>query len=155
MAMPSFLAHAPILSLITFLPLVGALIILFVRGDAETTGRQARFIALWTTLVTFALSLLIWIYFEPGTARFQCEERFDWLPQYKIAYHMGVDGISMLFVILSTFLTPISILASWDSITKMVKEYMIAFLILETMMVGMFCAMDMVIFYVFFEGVLI
>src|SRR3954471_24243778 len=155
MAMPSFLAHAPILSLITFLPVVGALIILFVRGDAETTARQARFIALWTTLLTFVLSLLIWIYFEPGTAAFQFEERFDWLPQYKIGYHMGVDGISMLFVILSTFLMPICILASWDAIEKMVREYIIAFLILEAMMVGMFCAMDMVLFYVFFEGVLI
>ena len=106
-------------------------------------------------MLTFLFSLVIWIYFESGTAAFQFEERFDWLPQYKIGYHMGVDGISMLFVILSTFLMPICILASWESITKMVREYMIAFLILETMMVGMFCAMDMVLFYVFFEAVLI
>ena len=153
--MGNFLAHSPILSIITFLPLVGALIILSLGGSKEVVARQSRIIALWTTLLTFVLSLLIWIQFEPGTANFQFEERFDWLPQFRISYHMGVDGISMLFVILSTFLMPICILASWDVIQKMVREYMIAFLILETMMVGMFCAMDMVLFYIFFEGVLI
>ncbi len=153
--MGAFVSHLPILSVITFLPLVGAAFILMVRGDAETVARQARFVALWTTLLTFAVSLLIWINFELGTADFQFEERFNWLPQYRISYHMGVDGISMLFVILSTFLMPLCILASWDTITKMVREYMVAFLVLETMMVGMFCAMDMVLFYIFFEGVLI
>jgi NADH-quinone oxidoreductase subunit M len=154
-ALSNFITHLPILSVITFLPLVGALLILVLRGESEVVARQSRFVALWTTLFTFLLSLLIWFQFENGTANFQFEERFDWLPQYRISYHMGVDGISMLFVILSTFLTPICILASWDSIKKMVREYMVAFLILETMMIGMFCAMDMVLFYVFFEGVLI
>ncbi len=154
-ALTTFITHLPILSAITFLPLVGAAIILFVRGDQEVVARQSRLIALWTTGFTFVLSLLIWIQFEPSTSAFQFEEHFDWLPQYRISYHMGVDGISMLFVILSTFLTPLCILASWDSIQKMVREFMIAFLILETMMVGMFCAMDMVLFYVFFEAVLI
>jgi NADH-quinone oxidoreductase subunit M len=154
-ALSNFITHLPILSVITFLPLVGALLILVLRGESEVVARQSRFVALWTTLFTFLLSLLIWFQFETGTANFQFEERFDWLPQYRISYHMGVDGISMLFVILSTFLTPICILASWDSIKKMVREYMVAFLILETMMIGMFCAMDMVLFYVFFEGVLI
>ena len=154
-ALSNFMTHLPILSAITFLPLVGALFILMLRGEAEVVARQSRYVALWTTLFTFVLSLLIWFQIENGTANFQFEERFDWLPQYRISYHMGVDGISMLFVILSTFLTPICILASWESIQKMVREYMIAFLVLETMMVGMFCAMDMVLFYVFFEGVLI
>src|SRR4029077_8656920 len=107
--------------------------------DAETVARQSRYIALWTTLITFVLSLAIWVGFAPGTAGFQFEEHIDWLQQYRISYHMGVDGISMLFVILSTFLMPLCILASWESITKMVREYMVAFLILETMMVGMFC----------------
>ena len=153
--MGNFLTHSPILSIITFLPLVGALVILAIGGKPDVVARQSRIIALWTTLLTFVLSLTIWIYFQPGTAAFQFEERFDWLPQYKIGYHMGVDGISMLFVILSTFLMPICILASWEAIEKMVREYMVAFLILETMMVGMFCVMDMVLFYVFFEGVLI
>jgi NADH-quinone oxidoreductase subunit M len=154
-ALSNFITQLPILSAVTFLPLVGALFILMLRGDNEVVARQARYVALWTTLFTFALSLVIWARFETGTSTFQLEERFDWLPQYRISYHMGVDGISMLFVILSTFLTPLCILASWDSITKMVKEYMISFLVLETMMIGMFCAMDMVLFYVFFEGVLI
>ncbi len=154
-ALSNFITQLPILSAVTFLPIVGALFILMLRGEAEVVARQSRYVALWTTLFTFVLSLLIWFQFENGTAAFQFEEKFDWLPQYRISYHMGIDGISMLFVILSTFLTPICILASWDSIKKMVKEYMIAFLVLETMMVGMFCAMDMVLFYVFFEGVLI
>ena len=154
-ALTNFITHLPILSAITFLPLVGALFILMIRGEAEVVARQSRLVALWTTGFTFVLSLLIWIQFESGTANFQFEEHFDWLPQYRISYHMGVDGISMLFVILSTFLTPLCILASWESIQKQVREFMIAFLILETMMVGMFCAMDMVLFYVFFEAVLI
>jgi NADH-quinone oxidoreductase subunit M len=154
-ALSTFVDNMPILSIITFLPLVGALFILMIRGEQEVVARQSRFVALWTTLFTFVLSLLIWIGFENGTANFQFVERYDWLPQYRISYHMGVDGISMLFVILATFLTPLCILASWHAIEKMVREYMIAFLVLETMMVGMFCAMDMVLFYVFFEGVLI
>jgi len=151
----TFIEGLPILSVVTFLPLVGALFLLFVRGDSEVVARQSRYVALWTTLITFVISLFVWFGFENGTAEFQFVERFDWLPQYRIGYHMGVDGISMLFVILATFLMPVCILASWDAIQKMVREYMIAFLILETMMVGMFCALDMVLFYVFFEGVLI
>ncbi len=154
-ALSNFIDGLPILSLVTFLPLLGAALILAVRGDDETVARQARYIALWTTLLTFVLSLFIWIGFNPTTSAFQFEERAEWLPQYKITYRMGVDGISMLFVILSTFLMPLCILASWESIQKMVREYMVAFLALETMMIGMFCAMDMVLFYVFFEGVLI
>ena len=153
--MANFIAHLPILSVITFLPLVGALIILAVGGEEKTVAQQSRMIALWTTIFTFALSLIIWFGFNPASSAFQFEERVDWLPQYGIGYHMGVDGISMLFVILSTFLMPLCILASWHAITKMVREYMVSFLILQTMMVGMFCAMDMVLFYVFFEGVLI
>jgi NADH-quinone oxidoreductase subunit M len=154
-ALSNFIDRLPILSVVTFLPLLGAALILAVRGDEQTVARQARYIALWTTLLTFVLSAFIWIGFNPATAAFQFEERADWLPQYKIAYRMGVDGISMLFVILSTFLMPLCVLASWHAIGKMVREYMVAFLVLETMMVGMFCAMDMVLFYVFFEGVLI
>ena len=154
-ALSNFMTDLPILSVVTFLPLLGATLIMFLRGKSNIVASQARYVALWTTLLTFVISLFIWIGFESGTAEFQFEERLNWLPDYRISYHMGVDGISMLFVILSTFLMPICILASWDSITKMVKEYMAAFLLLETMMVGMFCALDMVLFYVFFEGVLI
>jgi NADH-quinone oxidoreductase subunit M len=145
----------PILSLVTFLPLVGAAFIAFVRGDEQTTASNARWVALWTTLATFLLSLTLWFGFERGTAAFQFVEYAPWFPGTGIAYHMGVDGISVLFVLLSTFLMPICILASWEAIEHRVKEYMIAFLVLETMMVGMFCALDMVLFYIFFEAVLI
>ncbi len=146
---------APWLSLVTFLPLVGALFILVVRGDAESVARNARFVALWTSLCTFLISLVLWFGFDSANAGFQFEERAEWLPTFGITYHMGVDGVSVLFVLLSTFLTPLCILASWEAIEVRVKEYMIAFMVLETMMVGMFCALDMVLFYIFFEGVLI
>ena len=145
----------PILSLIIFLPTVGALFVFLVRGDARIVARNARMTALWTSLITFVLSLGIWIDFDTSTAAFQFVERADWIPILGASYHLGVDGISMLFVILSTFLTPLCILASWESIQTRVKEYMIAFLLLETFMVGMFCALDFVLFYIFFEGVLI
>ena len=149
------MAGWPILSLTTFLPLVGAAFILLIRGEADVVARNARNVALWTSLITFVLSLFIWLNFDNTTAAFQMVERVDWIPAFKINYHMGVDGISVLFVLLSTFLTPLCILASWESIKVRVKEYMIAFLVLETLMVGMFCALDFLLFYVFFEGVLI
>ena len=145
----------PILSIVTFLPLVGALLIVIQRGEAEMVGRQASLIALWTSLITFAVSLLLWIDFDSTTAHFQFEEQVDWIPAFHISYHAGIDGISMFFVLLSTLLTPICVLASWEAIHKRVKEYMISFLVLETMMVGMFCALDFITFYIFFEGVLI
>jgi len=148
------MSFGPILSLITWLPLVGAAFIFIVRGRDEAADMAARRIALMTTSITFLLSLVVWIGFDPGTAEFQFVERYDWLGG-AITYHMGVDGISMLFVILTTFLMPLCILASWEVITDRVKEYMIAFLVLETLMIGVFCALDLVLFYLFFEGGLI
>ena len=145
----------PLLTLTTFLPLVGALWIMVLRGAPETVARNARWIALWTALVTFVLSLFVWAWFDPTSPEFQLVERADWLPAFNIAYHMGVDGISLFFVLLSTLLTLICVVASWQSIKVRVKEYMIAFLVLETLMVGMFCALDLILFYFFFEGVLI
>ncbi len=144
----------PILSTVTFLPLVGALFILFIRDDSEVSKRNIRNVALITTVATFVLSLAIWIGFDNADTGFQMVEKFDWMGS-GISYHMGVDGISVLFVILTTFLMPFCILASWKTIDKYLKEYMIAFLILETMMVGVFCALDIVLFYVFFEAGLI
>src|SRR5690606_10113850 len=143
-----------ILSLITFLPLAGALLILLQRGSEATVARSARHIALWTTGITFLLSLYIWRNFDPSTHAFQFVQKTEWLGG-AINYHMGVDGISMLFVILTTFLMPACILASWDAIGTRVREYMIAFLVLETLMIGVFCALDLVLFYLFFEGGLI
>jgi NADH-quinone oxidoreductase subunit M len=144
------LSGAPILSLVTFLPLAGALFIAFLSREAV---QNIRYTALWTTLITFVISLAIWINFDPTTAGFQFVEERSWLGPIK--YKMGVDGISMLFVILTTFLMPLCILASWDAIEDRVKEYMIAFLVLETLMIGVFCALDLVLFYLFFEGGLI
>jgi len=145
----------PILSLITFLPLVGALFCLIVSGPKEAVERNCRSVALVTTMATFLISLLLWVRFDPTKAGFQFEEKAAWVPALNIGYHAGIDGISLFFVLLSTLLTPICILASWESIKVRVKEYMIAFLVLETFMVGMFCALDLALFYVFFEGVLI
>ena len=145
----------PVLSLITFLPLAGAGFIFIIRADEQLAARNARHVALWTTGITFVLSLFLWVNFDTTTAAFQFEEKATWMPGFSIAYHMGVDGISMLFILLTTLLTPICVLASWENIKTHVKEFMIAFLVMETMMVGMFAALDLVVFYVFFEGVLI
>ncbi len=145
----------PLLSLVTFLPLVGVAFILLSRGSEEIVARNARSIALWTSLITFLVSILLWTGFDNDSADFQFVETVPWIPAYGITYHMGVDGISMFFVLLSTFLTPICVLASWQAIQTRVKEYMVAFLVLETLMVGMFAALDFVLFYLFFEGVLI
>ncbi|TPI39559.1 NADH-quinone oxidoreductase subunit M [Mesorhizobium sp. B3-1-6] len=144
----------PILSLVTFLPLVGVLLILFIDDDNENARRNIRAIAFITTAFTFVISLFIWTGFDNSQAGFQFVEKHAWLDS-GISYHMGVDGISMLFVILTTFLMPFCILASWEAIEKRVKAYMIAFLILETLMIGVFCALDIVLFYVFFEAGLI
>lgn len=149
------MGNLPFLSLVTFLPLLGAVFILAIRGEPDVVARNARNVALLTSTATFLLSLGIWFNFDPGTAAFQFEERALWMPAFNIAYHMGVDGISMPFVLLSTLLIPICILASWESITSRVKEYMIAFLVMETMLVGTFCALDLILFYIFFEGTLI
>ena len=145
----------PILSLVTFLPLLGAVFILFIRGDAEIVARNAKSMALWTSTITLVVSVFLWLDFERASASFQFVEKSEWIPAYGISYHMGVDGISLFLVLLSTFLTPICVLASWNAIKTRVREYMIAFLVLETLMVGMFCALDLFVFYVFFEGVLI
>jgi NADH-quinone oxidoreductase subunit M len=144
----------PILSVVTFLPVVGAILIYLTRGDDEAARRNARWIALWTTLVTFAVSLILIARFDPSQPDFQFVEKAPWLAA-TITYHMGVDGISLPFVILTTALMPFCIVASWKSVTSRVREYMMAFLILETLMVGTFSALDLVLFYLFFEGGLI
>ncbi|MDQ8697985.1 NADH-quinone oxidoreductase subunit M [Hyphomicrobium sp. LHD-15] len=144
------MAGAPILSIVTFLPLAGALFVALLSREAV---QNIRYATLWTTLITFAISLLIWVNFDPTTPGFQFVEERAWLGPIK--YKMGVDGISMLFVILTTFLMPLCILASWESVEDRVKEYMIAFLVLEALMIGVFCALDLVLFYLFFEGGLI
>ena len=145
----------PLLTIITFLPMIGVLFLLMIRGDDEMLARNARLVALWVSGFTFIISLALVFGFDATTSGYQFEEFRDWLPGTGISYHLGVDGISMPFILLSTLLTPLSILASWKAITHRVREYMIAFLVLETMMIGMFASLDMLMFYLFFEGVLI
>ena len=146
----------PLLSLLIFLPLVGAVLILVLaRGDEAVVARNSRWTALWTSAVNFVLSLFIWVHFDTTTADFQFVEYAVWMPAFNINYKIGIDGISMLFVLLTTLLTPICVLSSWECIQNRVKEYMISFLVLETFMIGMFCSLDMVVFYIFFEAVLI
>ncbi|PAY05553.1 MULTISPECIES: NADH-quinone oxidoreductase subunit M [Bradyrhizobium] len=145
----------PILSVTTFLPAVGAILVyLLARGGDESANRTARWIALWTTLITFAVSLILVARFDPASTDFQFVEKASWLAT-GITYHMGVDGISLPLIILTTAIMPLCIIASWKSVTQRVGEYMMAFLILETLMVGTFSALDLVLFYLFFEGGLI
>jgi NADH-quinone oxidoreductase subunit M len=144
----------PILSAVTFLPLVGVALLLLTREDSPYGRRNILNVSLLTTVFTFVLSLFIWIGFDNANPGFQMVEKADWLGT-GISYHLGVDGISMLFVILSTFLMPFCVLASWHSVEKRLREYMIAFLLLEVFMVGVFVSLDIVLFYVFFEAGLI
>jgi NADH-quinone oxidoreductase subunit M len=144
---------ANLLSLVTFLPLIGALVMMFfLDGKSEAGARNARWLALITTTATFLLSLLILRGFDPAVAGFQMVEERAWLGG--LTYKLGVDGISVLFVLLTTFLMPIVIGASWH-VEHRVKDYMIAFLLLETLMLGVFMALDLILFYLFFEGGLI
>jgi NADH-quinone oxidoreductase subunit M len=147
-------AGFPILSLITFLPLAGVVYLATLRGDSAAVARNARFGALWGSLITFGLSLYLWVRFDPAQAGFQFVEADSWLSGLDVQYRMGVDGISVLLIVLTTFLTPIAVLSSW-SISVRVREFMIAMLLLEAMTVGMFAANDLVVFYIFFEAVLI
>ena len=142
-----------LLSIITFLPAVAALILaLFLRGDDAAAQRNAKWLALAATTATFLISLGVLFNFDPSDTGFQMVEETEWLMGLK--YKMGVDGISVLFVMLTTALMPITIAACWN-VTTRVKEYMIAFLLLETLMLGVFMALDLVLFYLFFEAGLI
>ena len=149
------LSSWPILSIVTFLPLLGVLFILLASGDKKSSEHNCKMLAIWVSSFTFLVSLFLYFGFDPKIVGYQFEENFEWISGSGISYHLGVDGISMPFILLSTFLIPLSILASWNSIKKRVREFMIAFLVLETMMVGMFASLDMMMFYLFFEGVLI
>jgi NADH-quinone oxidoreductase subunit M len=148
------MASWPVLSVTTFLPVVGALFIMALRGDDEAVRRNARWVALWTTIVTFLVSLVLVAKFDATSAEFQFVEKVSWLGGYA-SYHMGVDGISLPLLVLTTAIMPLAIAASWFAIQTRVKEYMIAFLVLETLMIGTFAALDLVLFYLFFEGGLI
>jgi NADH-quinone oxidoreductase subunit M len=142
-----------LLSIITFTPAIAAAILaIFLRGDDEAAQNNAKWVALIATLATFAASLILLVGFDPRDTGFQFVEEHDWIMGF--SYKMGVDGISILFVMLTTFLMPITIGACWN-VTHRVKDYMIAFLLLETLMIGVFTALDLVLFYLFFEAGLI
>jgi NADH-quinone oxidoreductase subunit M len=143
-----------ILTGLVFLPLVGVAFILALRGDDEATKANARWAALATTIITFVLSLVVYARLDLSSSAFQLVEEKHWFGG-GLVYKLGLDGLAAPFVVLTTFLMPFCILASWQSIQNRVKEYMIAFLVLETLMVGVFCALDLVLFYLFFEGGLI
>ncbi|SEQ40038.1 NADH-quinone oxidoreductase subunit M [Thalassovita taeanensis] len=142
-----------LLSIVTFIPaLAAAILAIFLRGEDAAAQRNAKWLALIATSVTFLISLFILAEFDPSNTGFQYVEEADWLLGMK--YKMGVDGISVLFVMLTTFMMPLVIAASWK-VDSRVKEYMIAFLLLETLMLGVFMALDLVLFYLFFEAGLI
>ena len=144
----------PILSLMIFIPVFGAIIISLIGGDEKTVFNNSRIVALWTSLVVLLLSILAWITI-PSDGNFYFVEEIDFISSIGLSYRLGIDGISLVFILLSTFLIPLCILISWKSITYRVREYMILFLILETLMIGTFCALDLILFYIFFEALLI
>src|ERR1043166_6349185 len=146
-----------LLSIITFLPVAGAALLMLLPGQGPRTDASAKLLTLTTTLLTFAFSLVMLLHFDPARPGFQFVEQFTWmnLQSVQILYKKGVDGLSIWFVVASAFLMPLCILAAWDPVKVRVREFMAALLVLETMMIGMFSTLDFVLFYVFFEGVLL
>ena len=124
-------------------------------GDEAQTANEARYIALFTTCLTFVVSLFLWLGFDGNSAEFQFVEKHSWFVGFNINYYLGIDGISLFLVLLTTFLMPICILCSWESIEKRVRAFMVSFLVLESFVIGVFCALDSVLFYLLFEGMLI
>ena len=144
--------NLPILTLLVLLPLAGGVAVLFTGRDRAPFARQ---FALVVSLVTFAVSLVMWARFDPAVADYQMVERHAWLPDFGISYHLGVDGISLLLVVLTTFLTPIALLCSWQSIEKRVREFVFFMLALESAMIGVFVSLDLFLFYIFWDAMLI
>lgn len=145
------MTNAPLLSILIFLPIVAAALLFVLRQPGE---KAIRNISLTATFANFAISLLLWKFYDPSTADFQFVEKYQWLKGYDINYHLGIDGISLTMILLSTFLMPLCILAS-SHVKERLKEYMISFLVLEGIIIGVFAALDAVVFYLFFECVLI
>jgi NADH-quinone oxidoreductase subunit M len=145
------------LSLIVFLPLVGALVVLLAGGRGDHPDREplVRNIALVASLVTFAATLVLWWRFDPSSAAYQFEERYGWIPAFGIDYAIGVDGISLLLIVLTGFLTPLALLSSWGSVHRNVKAFSFFVLALETAMLGVFVSIDLFLFYVFWDAMLI
>ena len=148
------MSEIPILSILIFIPVVGIFFMLLIRNNDDQSSQNLKHTALWITFLNFIISLSLLFSFDLNDPDFQFEEKYAWI-ESGISYHLGIDGVSILFVILTTMLVPICILASYESIKFSVKEYLISFLALETFMIGVFCSLDLVLFYLFFEGGLI
>jgi len=144
----------PILSAIIFIPLIGALFILVTKGNSKDIEKNSKYVAIFSSLVNFLLSLFLWYSFDTTTSNFQFIEERNWINGF-INFQLGVDGISILFILLTTFIAPICILSGINSIKFKIKEFLISILVMETLMLGVFCSLDLVIFYLFFEGGLI
>ena len=144
----------PILSAIIFIPLIGALFIFITRGNTKTVEKNSKYVAIFTSLVNFLITIFLWFSFDNSTANFQFVEEKNWMSGY-ISFQLGIDGISILFILLTTFIVPICIFSGIQSIKFKIKEFLIAVLVMETLMLGVFCSLDLVIFYLFFEGGLI
>ena len=148
------MSEIPILSILIFIPVVGIFFMLLIRNNDDQSSQNLKHTALWITFLNFIISLSLLFSFDLNNPDFQFVEKYAWI-ESGISYHLGIDGVSILFVILTTMLVPICILASYESIKFSVKEYLISFLALETFMIGVFCSLDLVLFYLFFEGGLI
>ena len=144
----------PILSAIIFIPLIGALFILITRGSQKNVEKNSKYVAIFSSIANFLLSLFLWFSFDVNTSNFQFVEEKIWIKGF-MNFQLGVDGISILFILLTTFIAPICIFSGIQSIKFKIKEFLIAVLVMETMMIGVFCSLDLVIFYLFFEGGLI
>ena len=144
----------PILSTLIIIPLIGCITILLINSTDDIGKRNIKLVSLYASIVNFLVSIILWVNFDKLSPDFQFVERYAWLSE-NITYYIGVDGISIFLIILTTFLMPFCILISWNSIKDKIKEYMIAFLVLETLMIGVFSALDLVVFYLFFEACLI
>jgi len=144
----------PILSSLILLPLVGSLFILFVKSDSSNNYQSSKYVALFTSFVNFFISIYLWYLFDNSISEFQFVEEKEWLRGF-VNYKVGIDGISILFILLTTFITPLSIIAINNSISFRLKEFLIAILVMESLMIGVFCSLDLIIFYLFFEGGLI
>src|SRR3954466_14065311 len=147
--------HFPILTSLIALPVIGAILLLFVRGDEEQSAPFARKIALTVSLLVFAETLLLWSRFNPASADFQFVERHAWIPAFGIEYFIGVDGISLLLLVLTGFLTPLALLGSWESVHKKTRAFCIVVLLLESAMMGVFVSLDLFLFYVFWDAMLV
>ena len=143
------------LSLVIFLPLIGALALLLIGNRDGARDQFIRVATLAIALVTFAATLALWVGYRPGTTEFQFVERYAWIPFFGVEYYIGIDGISLLLIVLTGFLTPLALLSSWESVEKKVKEFSIFVLLLESAMLGVFASLDLFLFYVFWDAMLI